>query len=78
MIVTATELANNSKGIVDRVLNKGESAEIHRHGKAVAHMRRTVGVSAAELVARLKQTRFTAAESNELSAAMAAAGKLLS
>jgi antitoxin (DNA-binding transcriptional repressor) of toxin-antitoxin stability system len=78
MIVTATELANNSKGIVDRVLNKGESAEIHRHGKAVCHIRRSVGINAAELSARLQQARFTAAESKELSAAMTAAGKMLS
>ena len=33
MIVTATELANESKSILDRVVQGGEVVEVQRHGK---------------------------------------------
>lgn len=76
MTVTATDLANDSKSIIDRVLAHNQAADIHRHGKAVVQIRRKVGVNAKELIARLKQASFTAAESRELKSAMDAANQV--
>lgn len=76
MKVTATELANDSKGILDRVIARGDAIQVERHGKSVVQIRRTVGVSGAELLKRLKAVRFTAAEQRELKAAMGAASKV--
>ena len=76
MIVTATALANDSKSIIDRVLARNQAADIHRHGKAVVQIRRKVGVSARELVDRLKAASFTPAESRELKSAMDAANEV--
>jgi len=70
MIVSATALANDSKSIIDKVLNRREAAEVHRHGKAIVQIRRKAGVSAQELIERLKQASFTSAEAKELQAAM--------
>jgi hypothetical protein len=75
MIVSATDLANGSKEILDRVILRRESADIRRHGKTVAQIRRKTGVSAADLIDRLKQAQFTAAESAELQSAMNAANE---
>jgi prevent-host-death family protein len=36
MIVTATELANESKSILDQVVQGGAVVEVQRHGKTVA------------------------------------------
>jgi hypothetical protein len=75
MIVSATALANDSKNIIDRVLNRRETAEVQRHGKAIVQIRRKVGTTAADLIERLKQAGLTAAESKELKAAMDAANR---
>ena len=42
---TATDLANESKRILDGVIHRGEVVEIRRHGKGVATVRRKVGVT---------------------------------
>ena len=76
MIVTATELANDSKALVDRVIARGEAVQVKRHGKTVVEIRRKVGVSGAELLKRLKAARFSQAEQKELKNAMNAAGKV--
>ena len=76
MIVTATELANDSKALVDRVVAHGEAVQVKRHGKMVVEIRRKVGVSGAELLKRLKAARFTQAEQKELKNAMNAASKV--
>ena len=76
MIVTATELANDSKALVDRVIARGEAVQVKRHGKTVAEIRRKVGVSGAELLKRLKAARFSQAEQKELKNAMNAASKV--
>ena len=76
MIVTATALANDSKAVIDRVLTRNQSADVHRHGKAVVQIRRKVGVGAAELIERLKSVRFTAAESRALKSAMDSANQV--
>jgi antitoxin (DNA-binding transcriptional repressor) of toxin-antitoxin stability system len=76
MIVTATELANDSKALVDRVVARGEAVQVKRHGKMVVEIRRKVGVSGAELLKRLKAARFSQAEQKELKNAMNAASKV--
>jgi len=78
MIVTATELANDSKSVIDRVLSRRETADVQRHGNAVVQIRRKVGINARELIERLKQAKFTAEESRELKKAMDAANKVFS
>jgi antitoxin (DNA-binding transcriptional repressor) of toxin-antitoxin stability system len=75
MIVTATELANDSKAVVDRVL-AGESAEVVRHGRTVAQMTRQVGVGRAELLRILGKVNFTAEESRELKRVMDQSAKV--
>lgn len=69
MIVTATQLANDSNGVIDRVLERREKAEIRRHGKIKVEIRRKVGVSKAELLEILKSIRLTEPERAELTAA---------
>ena len=69
MIVTATQLANDSNGVIDRVLERHEKAEIRRHGKIKVEIRRKVGVSKSELLEILKSVRLTEPERAELTAA---------
>jgi hypothetical protein len=76
VIVTATDLANDSKGIVDRVARRGETTMVQRRGKSIVEIRRAVGISGKELVERLKQVHFTEADRNELKGAMATANKV--
>jgi hypothetical protein len=73
MKVSETTLASDSKAIIDNVLAGHESVEVHRHGRTVVQIRSKVGISAAELIERLKQEQFTPAEQNELKVAMNAA-----
>ena len=77
MIATATEMANDSKRILDDVIHHGQVVEIHRHGKGIAVVRRKVGVSGKELLRRLKQIRFTDRDRTELSRAMEEGAKVL-
>jgi hypothetical protein len=74
--VTATRLANDSKGILDEVIYKGASAVIERHGKAVAEIRRKPGISRAELVRRLKSCPFTREETAQLQQIIKAANQV--
>jgi antitoxin (DNA-binding transcriptional repressor) of toxin-antitoxin stability system len=71
--VTATELANDSKKVLDHVIKRGEDAEIQRHGKTVVRIRRQVGVSREELLRKLGKIDFTRDERQELKRAMDAA-----
>lgn len=75
MKVSATTLASDSEAVIDRVISRHEAAEIRRHGKTVATIRRKAGITAGDFVKRLKQAQFTAAESAELKSAMEAANK---
>jgi len=75
MIVTATELANKTRAILDRVV-QGSEVDVQRHGKTVVQMRRKVGVSREELIEALKELRFSADEQRELKAAMSEANKV--
>ena len=73
MIVTATELANDSKAVLDRVIQRGETVEVQRHGHTVAEIRPKVGASREEILQVLERIRWTEAESSELRQALAAA-----
>ena len=70
MTVTATQLATDSNGVIDRVVERHEKAEIQRHGKVKVEMRRKVGVSKSELLEILASVRFSASEQTELIKAM--------
>jgi prevent-host-death family protein len=77
MIVTATELANESKSILDRVVQGGEVVEVQRHGKTVAVIHPRVGATRAELLRLLRGRGFSAEDSRELKAAMDAASEII-
>jgi prevent-host-death family protein len=77
MIVTATELANESKSILDRVVQGGEIVEIQRHGRTVAVIQPKVGASRAELLRLLRGRGFSPEDSKELQAAMNAASDVV-
>ena len=70
MIVTATELANDSKNVLDRVIQGGETVEVQRHGKTVAEIRPRIGATRAELVRLLRGRGLTDADSRQLRQAM--------
>jgi prevent-host-death family protein len=78
MIVTATELANNSKSILDRVIHGGEVVEVRRHGRPVAEIRPKVGATREELLRILEQIHWTEAESRELKRATDAVSEVVS
>ena len=71
--ISATDLANDSKAILDRVIIRGETVEIQRHGKTVAEIQPKVGVTKEEFERILGKIRWTEAESGELRKAMDAA-----
>ena len=70
MIVTATEVANDSKAVIDRVLERNESALVQRRGRTVVEIRRKAGVTREEFLDRLSCAHFSAEETRELSEAM--------
>jgi len=78
MIVTAPELANESKSILDRVVQGGEVVEVQRHGKTVAVIQPRVGATRSELLRLLRERGFQAADSEELKAAMDSAAEMAS
>jgi len=77
VIATATEMANDSKRILDDVIHRGQVVEIHRHGKGIAVVRRKVGVPGKELLRRLKEVRFSERDRRELQRATEEGGKAL-
>jgi len=77
MKVTATKLANDSKTVLDRVIQRGETAEVERHGKTVAKIRRKAGASREEIVDLLNSIKFTKEETRELKNAMNAAADVV-
>jgi len=76
MLVTATQLATDSNGIIDRVVERHEKADIRRHGKIKVEMRRKAGVSKSELLDILATAQFTAREQAELTVAIKQANKV--
>jgi prevent-host-death family protein len=77
MIVTATELANEGKSILDRVVQGGEVVEVQRHGKTVAVIHPRVGASRSEFLRLLRGRGLSAEDSEELKAAMDAASDVI-
>jgi prevent-host-death family protein len=77
MIVSATELANESKSILDRVVQGGEVVEVQRHGKTVAVIQPRVGATRSELLRLLRGRGFQAKDSEEMKAAMDSAAELV-
>ena len=76
MIVTATQLATDSNGVIDRVVERHEKADIRRHGKIKVELRRKAGVSKSELLEILESVRFSAREQADLTAAMKQANQV--
>jgi antitoxin (DNA-binding transcriptional repressor) of toxin-antitoxin stability system len=76
VIVTATELANDANGVLNRVVQGGETIQVQRQGKTVAQITPAVGVSREELLRALRKIRWTADESRELKQAMDAASEV--
>jgi antitoxin (DNA-binding transcriptional repressor) of toxin-antitoxin stability system len=76
VIVSATELANDSKTVLDRVAHGGETVEVQRHGKTVAQIQRKAGASRSELRRLLRGRGFTETDSRELKRAMDAASEV--
>jgi prevent-host-death family protein len=77
MIVSATELANESKSILDRVVQGGKTVEIQRHGRTVAVIQPRVGASRAELLRLLRGRGFSSDDSRELQSAMDATSAVI-
>ena len=73
MKVSATELANDSKKVIDRVIKRGERADIQRHGKTIAQIEPQIGATREEVLELFKAIKFTNQESKELKKAMDAA-----
>jgi len=76
MIVTATQMATDSNGIIDRVVERHEKADIRRHGKIKVELRRKAGVSKSELLEILESVRFSTREQADLTAAMKQANQV--
>jgi prevent-host-death family protein len=77
VIVTATELANESKSILDRVVQGGEVVEVQRHGRTVAVIQPKVGANRAELLRLLRGRGFSDADAKELKTAMDATSEVV-
>jgi antitoxin (DNA-binding transcriptional repressor) of toxin-antitoxin stability system len=77
MKVTATDLANDSKAILDKVLKNGEKAEVQRHGRTIAEIEPAVGATREEMIELLNNIKFTKRESQELKKAMDAASDVV-
>ena len=76
VIVTATELANDANGVLERVIHGGVTIQVQRQGKTVAQITPAVGVSRDELLRALRKIHWTEAESRELKQAMDAASEI--
>ncbi|HAO78779.1 MAG TPA: hypothetical protein DCQ92_07350 [Verrucomicrobia subdivision 3 bacterium] len=76
MIVTATQMATDSNGVIDRVVERHEKADIRRHGKIKVELRRKAGVSKSELLEILESVRFSTKEQADLTAAMKQANQV--
>lgn len=61
----------------DENQRRGETAEVKRHGKTVAKIRRQTGASREEIVESLDSIKFTKEETEELKKAMAAASDVI-
>jgi organic hydroperoxide reductase OsmC/OhrA len=76
MKISATELADDSKSILDRIIQRGDVAEVQRHTKTVVEIRRKVGADRREMLELLAKINFTKSETRELKQAMDAAAEV--
>lgn len=74
--MSATELANASKSILDHVIASGERAEVQRHGRTVAEVVPMPGVNRAEFLRRLRGAELGKAAQREMREAMEAANEV--
>ena len=77
MIVTATELANEGKSILDKVVQGGEVVEVQRHGRTVAVIHPKVGATRSEMLRLLQGRGFSEEDSRGLKAAMDAVSEVI-
>jgi len=77
VIVSATELANESKSILDRVVQGGEVVEIQRHGRTVAVIHPKVGATRAELLRLIRDRGFSSKDTKDLQKAMDEVGEVV-
>ena len=70
MIVSATELANESANVLDYVIKGGETVEVQRHGRTVAEIRPRIGATRSELVRLLRGRGLSDTDSQQLRQAM--------
>ncbi len=77
MIVTATELANDSRRVLNRVIEGGEIVEVQRRGRTVAEIRPKAGVSRSEVLRLLRGRGFTEPDRRQLQGAMDAAAAVI-
>jgi hypothetical protein len=76
MIISATDLANDSKAILDSVVRSREAAQVQRHGKTVAEIQPVGAASREEILRLLRGRGFTQADSRELQKSMDAAAEV--
>jgi prevent-host-death family protein len=77
MIVSATELANEGKSILDKVVQGGEVVEVQRHGRTVAVIHPKVGATRSEILRLLQGRGFSKEDSRQLKSAMDAASEVV-
>jgi prevent-host-death family protein len=77
VIVSATELANESKSILDRVVQGGEVVEIQRHGRTVAVIHPKIGATRAELLRLMRDRGFSSKDTKDLQKVMDAVGEVI-
>jgi len=77
VIVTATELANESKSILDQVVQGGEVVQVQQHGKTVAIIQPQTSATRSELLRLLRGRGFNATDTRELKAAMDSASEVI-
>ena len=77
MIVTATEMANDGKNILDHVIQGGETVEVQRHGKTVALIQPRIGATRSELVRLLRGRGFSDTDNQQLRQAMEKASEVI-
>ena len=77
MIVSATQLANESKSILDRVVQGGEVVEIQRHGRTVAVIHPKVGATRPEILRLIRDRGFSSKDTRDLQKAMDAAAEVV-
>jgi antitoxin (DNA-binding transcriptional repressor) of toxin-antitoxin stability system len=70
VIVTATEMANEGKRILDQVIQTGETVEIQRHGRTIASLNPHIGATRSELLRLLSGRGFSEKDSQQLRQAM--------